>query len=139
MDQMDNWLKMGQWNPEMVVEDEKQCEQDMRYLRSCYPKKAKDMVSILCETCDQMEYENSPMLISVPDKETMYQLVDRMYEEMKQVGMRKEEPFLFAPTQMSMEQMKESMEKELLFVMLCDEMHRRRMRYCRRNQLFSSN
>lgn len=139
MEQMDSWLKMERWNPETVVQDEMKCEKDISYLRNCYPKTAKDMVSALCETCDRMEYENSSMLIPYPDKETIYRLVDQIYEDTKKkTRSRKEAPFLFDNPQMSVEQMKEAMEKEMLLVMLCDEMHRRRMRYCRRNQLFSS-
>ena len=141
MDHFDSWLQQATWNPETVVQDEMKCEKDISYLRNCYPKKAKEMVEVLCETCDQMEYENSSMLVPYPDKETIHLLVDRIYDSVK----KKKENSIGRPTQglfdnpqMSMEEMKEMMEKDILLIMLCDEMHRRRMRYCRRNQFFST-
>lgn len=137
MEQVNSWLKTGGWNPETVVQDETKCEKDISHLRSYYPTKAKEMVSVLCDLCDQMEFENSSMLVPCPDKETMYHFVDQMYETFKKKGRGRESTFLFDDPTMTTEQMMEKMEKEMLLVMLCDEMHRRRMRYCRRNQLFS--
>lgn len=140
MDQFDGRMAGYGMNPECVVKDEKMCEQDMNYMRNCYPKRAKDLLNVLYETCDEMEYEGSCMLAQYPDKETIYRMVDTIYEQSKRMEHMsiKKEPFLFDNVELTPAQLEEKMEKDLLLVLLCDEMHRRRMRYQRRNQLFST-
>ncbi len=126
-------------NPENLVEDERKCEKDMRYFRSCYPERARRMVEALCDQCDQLEYNDSCMMAEYPDRETIYRMVERIYEESQKVGKvdrDRNETYLIAEPAMTSKQMEERMEKEMLLVMLCDEMHRRRMRCQRRNQLF---
>lgn len=127
--------------PKQVVKDEKMCEQDIRYMRSCYPNRAKDMLEMLCETCDQMEYQGSCMFDDYPDKETLHHMVDQLYEQKKQWDMKnptKRVENLFDNPELTLSQLEEKMEKELLLVLMCDEMHRRRMRYQRRKELFST-
>ena len=126
-------------NPENLVEDERKCEKDMRYFRSCYPERARRMVEALCDQCDQLEYNDSCMMAEYPDRETIYRMVEKIYEESQKVGkvdQDRNETYLIAEPAMTSKQMEERMEKEMLLVMLCDEMHRRRMRCQRRNQLF---
>ncbi len=126
-------------NPENLVEDERNCEKDMRYFRSCYPERARRMVEALCDQCDQLEYNDSCMMAEYPDKETIYRMVEKIYEESQKVGKmdpNRNETYLIAESSMTSKEMEERMEKEMLLVMLCDEMHRRRMRCQRRNQLF---
>ena len=128
-----------QGSPESLVEDEMRCEKDMQYMRSCYPPRAKRMLHSLYEQCDQFDYSDSCMMAEYPDRETIYRLVDEIYEESKKSGEVKQdmkETYLIAEPQMTSAQIEEQFEKELLLVMLCDEMHRRRMRCQRRNQLF---
>ena len=126
-------------NPERLVEDEMRCEKDMQYMRSCYPMRARRMLPALYEKCDQLDYSDSCMMAEYPDRETIYKMVNEIYEESKKLGefrQDRNETYLIAEPQMTSAQMEEKMEKELLLVMLCDEMHRRRMRCQRRNQLF---
>lgn len=124
-------------DPEKMVEDEQLCERDMRYMRSCYPASARCMVTVMCDMCDRMEYEGSSMFAEFPDKETICQMVDKIYEESQKTGSPKMESSqqemrgLFVSTQAI-----EAAQKELLQIMLCDEIHRRRMRYRRRCQMF---
>lgn len=118
-----------------LLEDEEHWKKDILYMRSCYPKRAKNWITLLGDMCDRMEYENSPMLIAYPDKESIYRMVDQIYGQNKSRGKEKEDPFYVfdVPTQTETEKI-EQLEKELLLVLLCDEMYRRRIRYHRRKK-----
>lgn len=118
-----------------LLEDEGQWKKDILYMRSCYPKRAKNWVTLLGDICDRMEYENSPMLIAYPDKESIYRMVEQIYGKDRNTEKGKEDPFYVfdVPAQTEAERI-EQLEKELLLVLLCDEMHRRRMRYYRRKK-----
>ena len=122
-----------------LLEDEEQWKKDMLYMRSCYSKRAKNFVTLLGDMCDRMEYENSPMLIPCPDKESIYRMVEQIYGQNENKGIEKEDPFYAfdVPAQTEAEKI-EQLEKELLLVLLCDEMHRRRMRYYRRKKYIKS-
>lgn len=122
-----------------LLEDEEYWKKDMLYMRSCYPKRAKNLVTLLGDICDRMEYENSPMLIAYPDKESIYRMVEQIYGKNERKGKEKEDPFYVfdVPAQTEAEKI-ELLEKELLLVLLCDEMHRRRMRHYRRKKYIKS-
>lgn len=126
-------------DPMKMIEDEQLCERDMQYMRSCYPISAKKMVSALCELCDKMEYEGSSMFAQFPDRETIGRMVDTIYEQSQKTGlpsaMVKQQEIRGQEGMMSRKAI-ELAQKELLQIMLCDEIHRRRMRYRRRCNMF---
>lgn len=128
-------------DPEKIAEDEHLCEKDIHYIRRCYPEKARRMLTALCDACDKMEYEGSSMLAEYPDKETIHRLVEQIYENSQKTGKTQVERNQIGSVgarELTGVEAAQAAEKELLQVMLCDEIHRRRMRYRRRSQLFSN-
>lgn len=48
--------------------DEMQNERDMKKMKELYPEVAKDVLSVVEDECDQMEYDGSMMFDEYPDK-----------------------------------------------------------------------
>ena len=49
--------------------DEMQNERDMKKMKELYPEVAKDVLSVVEDECDQMEYDGSMMFDEYPDEE----------------------------------------------------------------------
>lgn len=96
-------------------EDEALSMRDYEYMKRLYPKEVRLAASILEEYLDRYEYEGSPMYAQYPDAVTVY----RMAQELAQKLNAGEDPRL----------------KQLLEVMVCQEMYVRRRRhdsFCRK-------
>ncbi|MCD7716285.1 MAG: hypothetical protein LUI39_07525 [Lachnospiraceae bacterium] len=86
-------------------------ERDFRMLQGMYPNAAKELLELVEEECDRLEYEGSPMFDEYPDYTTIYTLQKRIAD-----AARKKAGGDSAP-------------EDLIRVMLLQEMHRRRSRY----------
>ena len=101
------------------LEDEEICLKDYEYLRRLYPREVRLMASVMEEYMDRYEYEGSPMYAEYPDAVTIYRIASEIFRMLSLKGSDKE-----------LEQM-----KNLLQVMVCQEMYirrRRHDRFCRK-------
>ncbi|MCM1157944.1 MAG: hypothetical protein NC300_10780 [Bacteroidales bacterium] len=101
------------------LEEEELCLKDYEYLKRLYPKEIRLISSILEEYLDRYEYEGSPMYAQYPDAVTVYRIAGEINDKFTFEGSEKER------TKM----------KELIQVMVCQEMYIRRRRhdkFCRR-------
>ena len=101
--------------PELSAAYEDELERDRDYLTQMFPAKARLIMVLIEDACDRLEYEGSPMFAEYPDKDTVRGIADRMYDKVKYKdnddGLR-----------------------QLIEVMLCNEMYLRRCRYKRRRR-----
>lgn len=99
--------------------DEELCLKDYEYLKRLYPREIRLMASVLEDYLDRYEYEGSPMYAQYPDAVTIYRIACEIFEKLSMKGSDKE------LTQM----------KNMLQVMVCQEMYVRRRRhdkFCRK-------
>jgi hypothetical protein len=108
------------------LEEEEICLKDYEYLKRLYPREVRLMTSILEEYMDRYEYEGSPMYVEYPDAVTIYRIASEIYQKLSFQGSNKEMAQL----------------KNMLQVMVCQEMYIRRRRhdkFCRKFHNLSSN
>jgi len=108
------------------LEEEEICLKDYEYLKRLYPREVRLMTSILEEYMDRYEYEGSPMYVEYPDAVTIYRIASEIYQKLSFRGSNKEMAQL----------------KNMLQVMVCQEMYIRRRRhdkFCRKFHNLSSN
>lgn len=115
-------------------------EMDIEYMKKMYPELARQIQAYIDEECDKMEYDGSYMYDEYPDGEVINMIVDKVLEKLQE------------DSQMSVEEIEtESIEKDidaqnyrygfggrglrdLIAVMLLNEMFGRRRRYYRRRR-----
>lgn len=121
-----------------VLEEQRTQERDLRMLQSMYPDAAKLALPYIEEECDKMEYEGSAMYDEYPDQTTVQLMEDRIYE---QVGDRFPQGEEQRDEMLSMQypgpprrRPGRNWGRDLIRVLLLDEMHHRRCRHgrCRR-------
>ncbi|MCD7765649.1 MAG: hypothetical protein LUH53_03920 [Lachnospiraceae bacterium] len=104
-------------------------ERDFRMLQGMYPNKAKELLELVEEECDRLEYEGSPMFDEYPDYTTIYTLQKRIADAArKKAGVIRDD----AGAGMAAENEEaggDSTPEDLIRVMLLQEMHRRRSRH----------
>lgn len=101
------------------LEDEEFCQKDYEYMKRLYPKQVRLAVSVVEEFLDRYEYEGSPMYAQYPDAVTVY----RMAEDIRKM------------LSMDVEGELKEQWKNLLQVMVCQEIYVRRRRhdkFCRK-------
>ena len=64
--------------------DEMQNEQDMKKMKELYPEVAKDVLSVVEDECDQMEYDGSMMFDEYPDKVMFERIKNRIYDKVQE-------------------------------------------------------
>ena len=94
-------------------EDEELCQKDYEYLKRLYPKEVRLAASVLEEYLDRYEYEGSPMYAQYPDAVTIYRMANEIWEMLS----------LNADKDMA------DQWKNMLQVMVCQEMYVRRRRH----------
>lgn len=103
------------------LEEEEMCKRDCEYMKRLYPRQVRLAASIVEEYLDRYEYEGSPMYVEYPDAVTIYRMAKDVLAMMaKDVDQEKEEQW-----------------KNLLQVMVCQEIYVRRRRhdkFCRKFQ-----
>lgn len=101
------------------LEEEELCLKDYEYLRRLYPKEVRLIASILEEYLDRYEYEGSPMYVQYPDAVTIYRIANEIFKQ-----------FTFQGSDRELSQI-----KDMIQVMVCQEMYVRRRRhdkFCRK-------
>ena len=106
-------------NP-MLYRGEMELEKEFSLMKSYYPETARKIQEKVEEECDLLDYEGSRMYDEYPDKYMIYHLSCKIRESM--------EP------EISTQAIREDFLDELIQVMLCQEISRRRCRRyrCRR-------
>lgn len=136
-------------------------ERDMERMKELYPSEAKKILEYVEDECDRMEYEGSMMFDENPDRLMLRRICDRIYgkiaePQMPQVPRMPQEPQMPRMPQMPQMHREENMEtggdmvgmdrrpsqgrrgddglRNLIEVLLYNEMYKRRCRYkrCRR-------
>lgn len=119
---------------------EMEYEKDMERMKELYPRSVKNILDMIEEECDKMEYEGSLMFDEYPDRMMLERLVDKIYQkasETEETELETEEyqrrpphgsgrPPYYGPPRNNL--------RDLIGVMLNNEMYRRRCRHrrCRR-------
>lgn len=101
------------------LEEEELCLKDYEYLRRLYPKEVRLIASILEEYLDRYEYEGSPMYVQYPDAVTIYRIANEIFKQ-----------FTFEGSDRELSKI-----KDMIQVMVCQEMYVRRRRhdkFCRK-------
>ncbi|MEZ3485346.1 MAG: hypothetical protein K1W22_01765 [Lachnospiraceae bacterium] len=88
---MDNRLPYYMTYPmPLLYDDDKNLRRDLDYMKSIYPKAAKQLMPYVEEECDRMEYDGSMMYDEYPDQLQLRLMCRRIYdraaEEMEDVG-----------------------------------------------------
>jgi len=125
--------------------DEMQTERDFRMLQSMYPNTAKELLPLIEEECDRMEYEGSAMFDEYPDFTTVYTVQKKIVAAAREQGItgkgaedadRRPDSAKSAIVSSKENEIAEEGAdnvcvplEDLIRVMVLQEMHRRRGRY----------
>ncbi|HIY19445.1 MAG TPA: hypothetical protein IAA44_08600 [Candidatus Blautia avistercoris] len=116
-------------NP-MLYDGEKIQEKEYQMMKTYYPEITRRIQNHVEEECDRLDYEGSMLYDEYPDKYTLYHLCSKIHkkieEEMPQKEMGSQERR--GPDKNFMD--------ELIQVLLCQELVRRRCRRSRRRHYF---
>lgn len=107
---------MNSLNPERFMVDDALIEKDYDYMRRMTPNSARKLAEMIEDSCDRLEYEGSFLYDECPDKTTLLDMTDRIYNNLAS----REAPTL----------------KDFIQTMLCDEILYRRCRYYRKKKMF---
>lgn len=113
-------------------EDEKTERTDAEYLRSLYPELPKRLLPYVEEECDRLEYENSMIYDQYPDKLQLKLMCRRAYENVlrhERIPAAEKEGRGGRPAE-------EMHLRDLIEVMLYQELYKRRCSHRRRNRRF---
>ena len=99
-------------------------EDDYQYITKMYPAVAREILELIEDSCDRLEYEGSMMFDQYMDRTSVLGMADKIYDKMKyrekEEGMKKD-----------------SMLYQMILVLLGGEMCHRRCRYRRKKRMFS--
>ena len=99
-------------------------EYDYQYITKMYPAVAREILELIEDSCDRLEYEGSMMFDQYMDRTSVLGMADKIYDKMKyrekEEGMKKD-----------------SMLYQMILVLLGGEMCHRRCRYRRKKRMFS--
>ncbi len=100
-------------------EDEK--ERDQRRMQELYPTLARQIQPLVEEECDRMEYDGSFMFDEMPDRLQIRRICRRIYDQVDKRNL--EEDMMMQSVDSTQEWL-----KDLITVMLLNEMYQRRCR-----------
>jgi hypothetical protein len=100
-----------------IFQGEQTQEQEFRLMKSYYPQTARRIQEMVEDECQRLDYEGSRLYDEYPDKFMLYQMCRRIRREMEHEARAQEIPGGFLD--------------ELIQVLLCQEISRRR---CRRHR-----
>lgn len=98
----------------LLYDDDKIEKRDFEYMKSMYPETARKVLPYVEEECEHMEYEGSMIYDEYPDKLQISLMANRIYNKVKDMENSEEGAG------------KEGWLKELIQVMLFQELFRRR-------------
>jgi len=125
----------------MAEYDDEQYARDIEYMRRMYPPMAREVLAAVQEECDKNEYEGSVMFDEYPDKIGMNSMIDRIYISVKHLEN------VYRPA-MEEDDDVEAMDhcmsrrgncnwlRDMISIVLFDEMHHRRRRYYKRRRRY---
>ena len=123
----------------MMEYDDEQYERDVLYMQTFYPPMSRELMQYVSEVCDREEYEGSPMFDEYPDKirvgkmvEDVYEMASYMENMYRPVG--EEDDALQIQGHCVSCRGRDSWLKNLIAVLLSNEMHHRRRRYFKRRK-----
>lgn len=125
--------------PERNAADEEAVQRDYEYMKRLYPQRAKFISILIEDACDRMEYEGSPMFAEYPDPVTVHKIASDIYEQLQgkeEVEATDVKRVLPPPYVPDRGKRMDNPLRQLIEVMLCNEMHCRRNRYRRRKRFF---
>lgn len=99
--------------------EEELCMRDYEYMKRLYPREVRLISSVLEEYLDRFEYEGSPMYAQYPDAVTIYRIASEIW---RKLSLKEDEK-------------KNDQLKNMVQVMVCQEMYvrrRRHDRFCRK-------
>lgn len=108
----------------LLYDDEKMEKRDFEYLKSLYPMTAKRVLPYVEEECDRMEYEGSMIYDEYPDQLQIHLMCGRIYDKVKDMETSEEE------------NQKKGWLRELIQVILFQELYRRRCDHRRYRRKF---
>ena len=99
------------------IKDEQRCMNDFDYFRRMYPAKLRLVAGIIEQYMDQFEYEASPIYVDYPDQVTIYRMVTHIYN------------LYWKSSNENLEEEDKKMQmKDVIYIMVCQEMYMRRRR-----------
>lgn len=125
----------------MAEYDDEQYTRDIEYMRKMYPPMARDVLEAVREECDKHEHDGSIMFDEYPDKIGISLMIDRIYVSLKPLEN------VYRPA-MEEDEDVEAMDhcmsrrgncnwlRDMITIVLFDEMHHRRRRYYKRRRRF---
>lgn len=119
----------------MDYDNERIEQRDFEYMKSMYPETAKRLLPYVEEECDRMEYEGSVIYDEYPDRLQMQLMTNRIYDRAKNVDDINKEMDMEAQQQ-SRRRRGENNLKELIQLILFQELFRRRNSHRRNRRRF---
>ena len=90
----------------LLYNDDRNARRDYDYMKSIYPDTAKRVLPYMEEECDRMEYDGSMMYDEYPDRLSLFRIADTISTILEQEA--------------------EKVSKELIHVLVCNEIYKRR-------------
>ena len=109
---------------EFVAQEQRQ-EDDYQYITRMYSALARQILDLIEDICDQMEYEGSRMFDEYMDRTMLLDMVDKIYDKVdhqEKQDCQKKEQLLY----------------QMLLSLLGGEIYHRRCRYRRKRNMFKA-
>ena len=90
----------------LLYNDDRNARRDYDYMKSIYPDTAKRVLPYMEEECDRMEYDGSMMYDEYPDRLSLFRIADTISTILEQEA--------------------EKVSKDLIHVLVCNEIYKRR-------------
>lgn len=132
----------------LLYDDEKIEKRDFEYMKSMYPMTAKNILPYVEEECDRMEYTGSVIYDEYPDQLQIRMMCNRVYDKVKDMA-ETEEGGLWGELQEELQgnpqrdlqrnlygNLRRERLRDLIQVLLFQELFRRRNDYRRRRRRF---
>ena len=114
-------------------------ESDFEVIKNLYPRQVTGIRYMVEDICDQLEYEGSPMFAEIPDATTVQELAKGIYKRVAKDEDRSvpcESNTGCIPPYVPPCKSGNCLLRQLIEVMLLDEMHYRRNRYWNRKNRY---
>ena len=108
-------------------------DRDMDYFRQLYPSSARRIQGEINNECDKLEYDGSIMFDEYPDKIALDRIIDRVYENIKDMD---EAPQLEANSVYYYPRRRQNILRDFVSIILLNEIFNRRRRYRSRRRWF---
>lgn len=117
---------MNLLTPERFIIDDTLIEKDYDYMRRMIPDSSRQIFDFIEDICDRLEYEGSFLYDECPDKTTIHNMTDKIYNQFN----RSDGQEMISAASISIPL------KDFIQTLLCDEILYRRCRYYRKKKMF---